>query len=119
MYRVAFVVLIIMLLSGCDYIRKDPEVQSIALADPECEALKRASFKLVEIPPLDLSKFKSIEFINVEDENGKKWLTFEFDDYKNFAEFLLIIEKYIDIQHQSIKEIQEFYLKALEEDEDF
>lgn len=117
MCRLSLILTLLLFTSGCAFL-KPKSVETVVLDDPECEAIKKVSFKLAEIPPLDLSKYKNIQFLTVEDEDGYHWLTFSTDDYKSFAEFLLILQNYIEIQRESIEKIQEFYLKALEEDED-
>ena len=80
---------------------------------PEIEALESITIELGRLPDLDLSAYKDVKFMVVEDSDGQKWVTLTFDDYKQIAALMREIRNYIDLQNEVMNQIDEHYQQAL------
>lgn len=80
---------------------------------PEIEALESITIELDRLPELDLSAYKDVKFMVVEDSDGNKWVTLTFDDYKQLAALMREIRNYIDLQNEVMNQVDEHYQQAL------
>lgn len=81
----------------------------VVLAEKEVVELLQST----DAPPLDLAKYKELQF-KIFTLEGKNYIILTYDDYTKLIELLSVLNGHINVQRVTIDELQQFLQRSVD-----